>query len=64
VPIPTASDARLSHVRILADGIATQIKIIEHAGEKDRPRMLRGLRERIDAYADAAMEAGESAGKP
>jgi hypothetical protein len=63
MPIPTDSDRRRGHCSTLADGILTQLKIIEHANMKDRPRLRRELVERINAFGEACIEAAELAGE-
>jgi hypothetical protein len=59
MPIPGPADLRIGNVSTLAQGIVAQLKTLQHAGPKDRPRMRLILRDRLQAFAEIVMEAAD-----
>ena len=62
MPIPGPHDRRIGNVDTLARGIVAQLMTMHHAAAKDRPRMRMSLRERLQDFVDAVMDAADKSG--
>jgi hypothetical protein len=55
--IPTVFDGKLAEIENAGSGILTQLRTMQHAAGRDVPAMRTRLREMLQAYVNAVMEA-------
>jgi hypothetical protein len=63
MPIPTAFDARIGHLRQEADGVLSMLTTMQYANPKDYDRMRRALRERLQDFANDCMACADQSGQ-
>lgn len=55
MPIPTPFDHALAAIDDAAGGIMVQLRTMQHAADRDLPRMRVELRQRLQTYVDEVM---------